>query len=205
MTPTAWIITGVSFLVILTVGTWRFWRPLFKGAQYWSGPNSSEISASWLREHIRNAKKSVEAVTGNLNPYVFDGVAEIIETRIRDSKNLEIKILVGPDIIVLESGNKLLELSQRLGPNRFQLAFLDKRPEQHFRVVDEIHLYVELPHPPGACDRMAETWENAPFKGWKYHIEFQELWKGRVQGAEPRLIPIEEIKQVTQGGDSCHS
>ncbi len=201
MSLIAWILTVISFLLILIVGTWRFWKPLFTGTQYWCGPNSSQKSAFWLKEHIRKAKKSVEAITGNLNPYVFDGVTEVIETRLRESKDLEIKILVGPEIIVLESGNKLLELSQRMAPNRFQLAFLDKRPERHFRVVDESHLYVELPHPPGACNRMAEIWENAPFKAWKYHLEFQELWKARVQGVKPRLIPIEKIKQETQGGD----
>jgi hypothetical protein len=198
MSLIAWILTVITvilFLLILTVGTWRFWRIIFEGTQYWCGLNTNDISASWLVGHIGKAKRSVEAVTGNLNPYVFNKVAEVIETRAKESNGLEIRILVGPEILTLENRNELLELSQRVAPNGFKLAFLDKRPEEHFRVVDETHLYVERPHPIGAYHRTAESWENSVFRAWQYHLKFEQLWKERVEGIKPRLIPIERIEK----------
>ncbi|MCK4404484.1 MAG: hypothetical protein KAW02_05275 [candidate division Zixibacteria bacterium] len=195
MSLIAWILTVIGFLLILAAGTCRFWRLLFAGPQYWCGLNTNEKSASWLVEHIGKAKKSVEAVTGNLNPYVFNEVAELIQKRLRESNDLEIKILVGSEILTLENRNELLEFSKGMASNGFKLAFLDKRPEEHFRVVDETHLYVERPHPIGAFQRTAESWENSVFRAWDYHMKFQELWKDRDEGIKPRLIPIESIKQ----------
>jgi hypothetical protein len=194
----ALVITIVLFLVILTIGTSRFWRSLLAGAEYWCGENSNEVSARWLKKHIEKAKESVDAVTGNLNPWVYNGVAELVQKRLKESPNLRIRILVGPKVITLEGENKLLAHAEELNEmseGRFKLAHLDTRPENHFRVVDYSHIYVEQPHPVGAYRRVAEYWENSVFRAWKYHMEFEELWKKRDEAIEPEPIPIEQFAQ----------
>lgn len=208
MSSTYWIITGILFTLILIVGTWRFRRPLFIGVKYKLEPNSDERSARWLNDHIKTAKDTIEAVTGNLNPYVFNSVVEAIESRLRDCERLQIKILVGPEIFTLQNQNELFKLALKFKQTsfeRFEIGFLPERPEDHFRVVDYTHVYAERPHPPGTDERMAESWENSVFKAWEYHTKFEELWRERDVGIIPKFIPIEPIKQQNPGGESCQS
>ncbi len=208
MITIALVITVILFLVILTIGTSRFWKNVFVGLEYWCGENSNEVSAAWLARHIEKARESVEVVTGNLNPWVYGELIELMQRKLAEVPGLRIRILVGPDVITSKGENKLLAHSlelNRISQGRFKLAFLDARPENHFRVVDYNHIYLEQPHPVGAFRRVAEYWENSVFKAWKYHLDFEELWKKRDEAIVPIRVAIEELQEQTSGGDSCQS
>ena len=193
-----WIITAILFLIILTIGTLRFKKTIFGGVQHWSGPNSPDSSSAWLSKHISKASSSVDVVTGNLNPRVFDKVAEVIGSRLSEAQDLEIRMLVSTEILTLANRNELFSLSgefRQKFSNRFKLAFLRERPTEHFRVIDNSHLYVELPHRIGEMSRPTESWENSIFRAWQYHNKFEELWKKRIESVTTlKLIPLEQYE-----------
>lgn len=201
-----WITTAILFLIILTIGTLRFRKTIFGGLQHWCGPNSHDISSAWLSEHISKANSSVDIVTGNLNPRVFDKVAKVIGSRLSESQDLEIRMLVSTVILTLANKNELFSLSgefSQKSPNRFKLAFLRERPTEHFRVLDNSNVYIELPHRVGEECRPAEWWENSIFRAWQYHNKFEELWKKRIESVTMlKFVPLEQYElQIEKGVD----
>lgn len=205
MNVLGWVLVFFFFLIIFIIGSSKFWKSISNPPRYWRGENTNEKSADWLVTQIQKAKKSALIVSGNLNPYVYDKVADILIKRLREALNLKIKILTSCEILALQRNgnleNKLLNLFADLNiesefGERFQIAFLEKRPTTHFRSIDSSYLYVEEPHGVGASRRTVEVLERSIFKSWQYERYFERLWQTS-EVAKPTLVLFE---RAAKGG-----
>ncbi len=164
-----WLLIGT--FEIFRKGLWRTTSRQFV--------NSNEASRKWLIDHLSTAQRNLLIVSGNLNPEVYtQEFVDFLCTKLETNKGFTAKILSGPEILTLNNENLLYNLSSMNSfPDRLFIQFLAKRPVQHFRVIDDIHLFVEDPHGPFEKDRMVSTLENSFFKGWMYKREFERRWE----------------------------
>lgn len=191
-------ITAILSLIWLWIGIWSTIR--YK-PRYERFENSDEKSRNWLIAHIEEAKKEVEVVAGNFNPRVYNEVATAIRDKLQKDQNIEIRILGGPEVFTLYGENDIYNLAKnKTFGTRLLIDFLKKRPHQHFRVIDNRHVYVEDPHGPGVKGRKAAFQENGFFKAWQYKREFERKWVEceRISLSEVELKPIEAVEALSE-------
>lgn len=137
-----------------------------------------------LRDMLYECKE-IMIVAGELNPWVFDDLADFLATELAkpSHKEVQIRILCGPKIGRRsdKQPNKLRNYVERgIFDNRVKIKYLATRPVLHFAVGDGRQGYIEETHGDG-CDELVGTrrgqiFHNSIFKGPDLAGQFERLW-----------------------------
>jgi hypothetical protein len=135
--------------------------------------NNAESGKQDAIRLIKNAKKSIMVLSGELNEgfYCNSAVQEAIEVALH--KNVRIQLAFGPVI----SDKCFAQLKGMVSdhPN-LTLYQLPKRPVRHYMVIDQA-VRLQRVHPPGTQEHRAIIKENSPFVVAAFEDAFTDLIK----------------------------
>lgn len=187
------IIASFLFVGLFLLGTLPILRHGLKKTVCEQFENTNDRNREWILSHLPGAARELFIVSGALNPLVYSQeFVDALHNKLQATQGLAVRILTGPEILTLNGeGNPLYRfLQSKPFPERLKIRFLPERPQNHFRIVDSTHLFLEDPHNQQTQNRLVTTWENTFFKGWVYKQEFERLWLNEGRIREVVLTPI---------------
>ena len=171
-----------------------------------------------LAEYISRAQSSMDFVTGEVNPLVWNPLEGLVSHQLAMNPALKMRMLASSRIFGLMSNpsgepeNRLYELAKcRCFGDRLQLKLSEHPAEPHFGLIDGLHLYVEEPHTPESPTRIVTIYQNSAFMGRKFQKRFEEDWNSVEQTplelatviAHPRETKDpEKVKQLITDAES---
>jgi len=137
-----------------------------------------------IAHYIYQARSSVDIVSGELSPFVFDPLAPLIRHRLEMMPNLTFRFIASSRILGLRSNpsrrpqNRLYTFAKtRPFPERFEMRITKTRPNRHFGLVDTLHLYVEESHTSDRLGRDVTIYKNSGLTAIKFQSRFDEMWR----------------------------
>lgn len=139
-------------------------RIVIKNTEY----NRTE-SENLLVDCVKSHKQSLKIVAGPLCPDVY---SKKFAEAVRENPTLKITIICGPRIFVENGENPVLQLAKE---NRIRLFYSRELQPLHFRIVDDLDVYVEEPHLENAKERTTYVFKNNPFEVKTYNKRFARI------------------------------
>lgn len=159
--------------------------------------NPSE-KAEFLGEQISQAKRLVDIVSEDLNPFVFNPLVPLISHQLEMKPKLRVRFIVSPHIAGLRTNfsesceNRLYNLAMtRQFGNQLQMKVVKDLQEPYFGVIDISHIYVEKPQDLKGLRRDVIIYKNSAIGVAELQSKFEEMWESLEE------IPPEEVTVVS--------
>lgn len=181
-----WILISIVSLTLILIGIW----PMFTlRAGRKMQMNIAEFKP-WLIKQLGNTDRSADLMSGELPPFVFDSVADLIEKK----PGLRIRLLTEKKVLAKRRDkhqvNKLVELA--FGPlENIELRTLEKLPRNHLKIFDNKLAWVEEPHPYGDLNYRSGHVIKDPPSVSIYEQDFEWYWKRACRQRPAFILPNE--------------
>jgi len=176
-----WLILIIIGFLLISYPGWRLLFPKFRAhVRFDENKNglNPKKAVEWLLESLDNAQSELKIVTGELSPIAYNDCRVVEKMKEKLEQGVNIKILSGPFIYGNTEGQnktwKVVEENRDKGT--IALCFLERRPQEHFRIADRRYLALERPHHEFEHVRKMKFIHNSFFEARKYEKRFDEMW-----------------------------
>lgn len=150
-------------------------------------------SALDMLAYLQDARRSVDAVGGELAPFSMGEVADTLVRKLSANEDFHVRIIGGPEIQPTAGGRhetyeRWKQLYGQFG-DRFQMRFSDGWPGQHFVIIDNEMLILDEPHQPFDWPRKLHIFRGTYFAIRRFARRFEELWLRSTTAGEPVVRP----------------
>jgi hypothetical protein len=118
----------------------------------------------WLIKQLKKAKHSIQILSGELHPRIFDDEMVLKEINNAINRGVKIEIIAGPDILIPSGKKEVIDskpILKLVDEDKISLWIPTKRNHlKHFTILDS-NFYLEKPHPSAAPVRDYEIRENS--------------------------------------------
>lgn len=157
--------------------------------------NTAEDAIRSCANILSKAEKYIYFVSGEINAdfYENDEIKNVLENKLlsKDYKNIDIKMVFGPNIDIRST--TILKLAM-LG--ELKIRRLNKRHENHFKIIDDQHVYFADYHEPLSLERTGSIYHDKKV-ALKKKEEFNNLWENAeefdIRSILNNLTPVKEI------------